>query len=159
MNIMRFIQLARSIKIDLSNMQILGIEDKGMNSLEGAHPYVGREEGNGIQPTPTAPPFRHTGSAEWFHHYVLYVDGYVIDFDYTNKPTVVPLRYYMFHMFMNPNHKDDLEKIKNGVGKYELEFETMDKQLVKKGLFVDLYPEWFKELPGCYNQLISKKKP
>lgn len=162
-NTIRFLKLAHSKKIDLTGAKIVEIHDKGLSSLEGAHPYVAREEGKLITPEPATPPNFEVGEAEWFHHVIAVVDDHVIDFDYTNEAKIVPIRDYFFHMFLDPKYKHDLKKASETLGRYHLKgyFADFKKgnlagEVVIDGLIKDLYPRWFYSTVLCSSKLKPK---
>lgn len=165
-NVIRFAKLAQSLKIDLTNVQIAKIVDKGLSSLSGAHPYVAREEGDIFRPTPATRPHFEVGECEWFHHAILIADGLVIDFDYTNEARLVPLKDYFFHMFLAPEYQKDAKKARQYLGaysikSYDLDFKASElKGPVKlDGKLADLFPTWFDPSLNCNLALTGQSPP
>ncbi|MBL7714218.1 MAG: hypothetical protein JNL01_02045 [Bdellovibrionales bacterium] len=161
-NVTRFIDILKNKRINIRGLQIVEIKDRGLSSLEGAHPYLARGRGSLQRNGPCAERgTRAPGEAEWFHHVILTADGMVFDFDYTNNPTVVTLNEYFITMFLPPEARGDVERISRSLGNYGAEFFDVDLARpnfqgakVSSGKLKELFPSWFTPEQLCRNNLL-----
>ena len=104
-NILQFLELSRRNRLDLSQAQVLVIENKGYSVFGMVNVEKAREAGSAIRPTPSRAPLREVGERNWYHHVVLVYDGHVFDFDFTNEPTVTTVSTYFESMFLDEDQK------------------------------------------------------
>lgn len=90
-NIARLIESAGEEAIDLEDAYFLKIESESFWQLQAFSP-------RGYAPGKRQP---------WSFHVVLVADGFVFDYDFTNRPRVLPADDYFFEMFV-PQGPTDL---------------------------------------------------
>lgn len=87
MNVLRFAILARNEGIDISKSAIVLISHKGgtdIDAVVGFKPRGARDE---------------YSVKRWFHHAVFEYEGHVFDFDFTDRPRVVPKKVWLRQMW------------------------------------------------------------
>lgn len=99
-NISHFVQTALSQNLEISDAQVVMIENKGWSVFGMVNAELAREEGPKIANAVAGGPQFHPGETNWYHHFILIYDGHVFDFDFTNKPTVLPAQEYFDKMFL-----------------------------------------------------------
>lgn len=102
-NILGLVEAARGLAI--ADAQVLLIENRGFSVFGMVNVESAREAGRAIRPQPARRPFREAGERNWYHHVILVFDGMVYDFDFTNRPTVLPVRDYLERMFLDEDPK------------------------------------------------------
>ena len=105
-NIEKLVRKSIEARLDLSDAYIVEITDVSGYMFGMVNALQAREGGRLITPARTNPE-RLPGEKNWYFHAVLLVNGKVMDYDFTNQPTVLPFNQYMTHMFIPADkHKD-----------------------------------------------------
>lgn len=105
-NIQKLVRKSMDERLDLSDAYIVEITDVSGYKFGMVNALQAREGGRLITPARTKPD-RHPGEKNWYFHAVLLVNGKVMDYDFTNWPTILPFDQYMTQMFIPADkHKD-----------------------------------------------------
>ena len=100
-NILSFLDRAKANRLDLEGAQIIRIEDKNAAWFGMVNAERARQSGRRIPSSPNSAPLFEEGERNWYHHVILEADGYVVDFDFTNEPKVLPTVPYFEEMFLD----------------------------------------------------------
>jgi hypothetical protein len=118
-NIQRFVKRAQEDGINLDNSYMVQVVNDGLDMFGLVAALSVREQGRLIEPRPTNPPFRNTGTFNWNYHFIFIADGEVFDFDFTNRNKVVKLPQYMTEQFIPVAKINDLKYKKDKIGPYK----------------------------------------
>lgn len=107
-NIRRFLRLGRSQGLNLNQVEVIEIVNKGISNfgMVGAQNVRGQDK---IDP-----------SANWFHHVIFKVGNTILDYDFTRKPTPTSVKSYFESMYMTARMRKDKAYCLQEIGDYEL---------------------------------------
>jgi len=118
-NIERLVRRAIDRNIDLSDAQILEITDDSGWMFGMVNALQAREAGKFIVPSRKAPE-RVPGESNWYFHYVLLVEGTVLDYDFTNDARPRALENYLNEMFIPTSKIGSLDYKLKKMGQYKV---------------------------------------
>lgn len=116
-------------RINLKNAFVMEIRNAGFDMFGMVAAISAREEGRLIEPKPSRPPFRHTGTNNWHFHVVMLADGYVYDYDFMNEATVLKLEDYLDRMYIPQKEWKNREYKLDKVGAYEISLYPVESYL------------------------------
>jgi hypothetical protein len=105
-NIEKLVRKSIKARLDLRDAYIIEITDTSGWMFGMVNALQAREGGRLIEPARTAPA-RHPGEKNWYFHAVLMVNGKIMDYDFTNQPTLHPLKQYLNLMFIPADKQID----------------------------------------------------
>lgn len=95
-NILGLIGRAENKGIDMSDANILIIENKGFSVFGMVNAEYARGIRRDGKPSET----------NWFHHIILEKDGLIYDFDFSNNPEILSVKDYFEKMFLQEKTKE-----------------------------------------------------
>lgn len=116
-NIDKLVKLADANKIDLTNSYYVVLNNPGFWMLQAF----------------SARGLKYGDRQSWSFHVILVADNYVFDFDFNNRPTVVPFNTYIKEMFV-PKAKVDIPyDFKQDLPYFEFDFYDVRDYLKAQG--------------------------
>lgn len=107
-NVVRYFQQARQKGLDISQAEAIEIVNRGIGNIGFVTGFQCRSE----SPLDT--------KNNWYHHVIIKAGNMILDYDYLNQPTPVPLLAYFRTMFMNERMRKDPAYCLREIGKYEI---------------------------------------
>jgi hypothetical protein len=154
-NIEKLVKKSMDARLDLRDAYIVEITDPVGRMFGMVNALQARESGRLIEPARTSPA-RHPGESNWYFHAVLLVNGRIMDYDFTNQPTILPLNHYLHQMFIPATKQTDLTYKQSKMKGFKLVlFPAEDyilrqqqrlstREIAKEYYIKDLVPEFFK---------------
>jgi hypothetical protein len=109
-NIFRFVESASANGLELRNAEIWMIEDYSGRIDQGVTGVVARN--------PEAP--SRTRENRWDYHTVLFDDGMIYDFDFTNEPQPIEESAYWLEMYLTGKERSDKSTRLEKIGNYKI---------------------------------------
>lgn len=104
-NIMELLAAAQKEGVDTSGARIVQIVDQDGSFMGLINVELARLSGRMIRPPIPGGPSHEPGERNWYHHVILEAEGHILDFDFTNEPTVLPTAEYFERMFLDEDPK------------------------------------------------------
>ena len=99
-NIFHLLRLWDNSEIDLTEVEVWSISNKGNSYFGLLKYYQNRFVGFQHFPYPENPDYHsNSGGGGWYYHVIVVSDGVVYDTSYKPVPTLLPLKFYILDMF------------------------------------------------------------
>jgi hypothetical protein len=109
-NIFRFLELANEKGADLRDVEIWMIEDYSGRLGQGV---AGKQVRNPADPTKTR-------EDRWDYHTVLFAEGTIYDFDFTNEPRSIEESAYWLEMYLTERERSNPATRLDKLGNYQI---------------------------------------
>jgi len=133
-NIRALLSHAHAQGLDLSQSQVVHIQNEGFSGFGMVNAEKARESGARISDLHSRNRYE-AGEANWYYHVILLHRDLVLDFDFTNSPRILPVKEYFEEMFLREGSSDSIIQMNIGrqtkLDDYWLQVTSAEESLVE----------------------------